>query len=139
MNKLNISDYRKMEMRDVGNEVEVAGGEYEVANYAPSGPSHSNNWVEVNGSIRGLYVGYIGMRHNIAVKTDLGTHTIIMVPDEDVTTYEDMRSQNDAAMDAEYHAAQLVDALQDADAPEHMLGYAEDIYEEASQINNKRQ
>jgi len=139
MTELNVTDYRQMEMRDVGNEVIVAGGEYEVANYAPTGASHSNDWVSVNGSIRALCIGYLDMRYNVAVETELGTHTIIMVPDEDITTYEDVRSQNEASMDAEYHAAQLVDALQDADAPKHMLDYAESVYEQASDINNKRQ
>jgi len=127
-----------MEMRDVGNEVIVSSGEYEVTSYSLSGPAHSNETVEIDESIRGLCVGYVHKLYNIAVRNSFGTHTIIIVPNEDVITEKDMRSQEDAAMGAEYHATQLVDALQDADAPRHMIESAELMQGSASELREKR-
>lgn len=47
-----------------------------------------------------------------------------------------MRTQEEATQCAEYHAVQLVDALQDADAPDSILDRAEELQSEVSGWSN---
>lgn len=41
-----------------------------------------------------------------------------------------MRSQSEARNDALEHSAELIDALQDMDAPPHLISEAEDVHNE---------
>lgn len=84
-----LASYETEYSRTIGETVELRPGKYEIATYSESGPSHSNQWMIAEKTIRGTLISTLLQTANVVVANEHGAHIVVIANYHDITVEKD--------------------------------------------------